>query len=563
MRKIACILFIFVLASMANPSAALSQVKEANDGGPPLLDIILVLDNSGSMKKNDPKFLTLEVVTNFLEGLDENARLGMVIFDTQAELAEPLAEMTSPEARGQFLQSLKKVDYQGQLTNSPAAIERAIYELKRQGRAEARKVIIFLTDGIVDTGNKARDAEKRKWLKEDLAEESRKAGIKIFGVAFTENADFSMIQSLSSETQGEYFRAFLAEDIQGVFNDIKEAITKPEPPAEPPAATAAVQPEPVTTQPPSATDEAAPATAEPPAGETAASTVQEPAAIQPSPSSQEPSTTSEPEVVVTPPEKAGLPLGYIVAGAVVVLGLILLVFVMKKGKKEESGPQDRIQRPDPPGPKQEPLPEAHLLDINGVVSKTPIKLDQRLMRIGREAGNDLAIQQTTVSGLHATIEYKDQFFYLEDQRSSNGTSLNGKPIESNKPMKLKSGDEISFDAYKFKFVIPGSAPSGGTVLAVGGAQRGSGTVLRSGKPEAKQPEAGPDPSTQKEAGSDPEPLPEPSIELGGTKVKARMCPNHPAIKATELCAKCKTAFCARCMTNKDGQDMCLECAKSI
>ena len=43
------------------------------------LDILFVLDNSGSMRSNDPNFITREVVTNFVSDLGERARLGMVI----------------------------------------------------------------------------------------------------------------------------------------------------------------------------------------------------------------------------------------------------------------------------------------------------------------------------------------------------------------------------------------------------------------------------------------------------------------------------------------------------
>jgi len=53
-----------------NPKEASKQKAEVQSKEPQL-DIVLVLDNSGSMKKNDPKFLTRKVVENFLNGLGE------------------------------------------------------------------------------------------------------------------------------------------------------------------------------------------------------------------------------------------------------------------------------------------------------------------------------------------------------------------------------------------------------------------------------------------------------------------------------------------------------------
>ncbi|MBA3037300.1 MAG: VWA domain-containing protein, partial [Desulfobacterium sp.] len=59
-------------------------------------DILFVLDNSGSMKKNDPEFLTRKAVTNLIEGLNKDSRVGFVIFDNKADLAMPLTSIVNP-----------------------------------------------------------------------------------------------------------------------------------------------------------------------------------------------------------------------------------------------------------------------------------------------------------------------------------------------------------------------------------------------------------------------------------------------------------------------------------
>ena len=140
------------------------------------VDVIFALDNSGSMMKNDPDFITRTVVINFLEGLDEGVRVGMVIFDTDAHLVQPLTGITTAESAESFLDGLDMITYKGQFTNTPAGVERAVYELKTNGREQVEKVVILLTDGIVDTGNKDQDLESEKWLKETLTLECKKLG---------------------------------------------------------------------------------------------------------------------------------------------------------------------------------------------------------------------------------------------------------------------------------------------------------------------------------------------------------------------------------------------------
>ena len=63
-------------------------------------DVILVLDNSGSMKKNDPQFLTKQAVTEFINKLDESTRVAIIIFDQDVRMAVPLTEITSASRQG-------------------------------------------------------------------------------------------------------------------------------------------------------------------------------------------------------------------------------------------------------------------------------------------------------------------------------------------------------------------------------------------------------------------------------------------------------------------------------
>ncbi|MGB1881035.1 MAG: VWA domain-containing protein, partial [Gammaproteobacteria bacterium] len=125
-------------------------------------DIVLVLDNSGSMRKNDPEFLLKRAVARFVNSLEAGSRLGIVVFDAAVNVAVPLHEL-DVETRAEVQSSLDGIDYSGQLTNSPAAVERAIYELRTAGRGDIPRVIVFMTDGIVDTGDAGADLEKARW----------------------------------------------------------------------------------------------------------------------------------------------------------------------------------------------------------------------------------------------------------------------------------------------------------------------------------------------------------------------------------------------------------------
>jgi hypothetical protein len=388
------------------------------------------------------------MVASFLGGLGESSRLGMVIVDQKARLTEAVMEVTGSEAKARFLNTLdEEVNYRGQFSNTPAGIEMAIYELRTNGRDDANKAIIFLSDGIVDTGDRTQDLAKEKWLREDLARESKKAGIRIFGIAFKNTADFSIIQTLALKTDGEYFRAYKAEDIHDVFRTINQEISK-----------STAMP---ATQISSAIDKVKPALLETEPGVPQAKLETE-SAMPPQ---------SKTESMIAPPqkvqyvEKEGIALPLVLAGIAVFLGAIATIIMLLRGKTKTSvkaGAVDEatalITEPVPP------LPQAMLVDVKNITAKKTLTLSKRTISIGRGANNDVAIPKDNVSGFHATIEYKDGHFYLEDQRSKNKTRLNGEVIEPYSPKRLKSGDEIMLTHYRFIFLIAYQTPSGETLV---------------------------------------------------------------------------------------------------
>ncbi len=400
------------------PQAELEQAE---------LDIVFVLDNSGSMRNNDPNFITKEVVTNFLGGLGERSRLGMVIFDETANLVEPLTSLDNAEVRARFLESLDVINFKGKFTNSPAGIERAIYELKTNGRQDTKKIIVFLTDGIVDTGNKSQDLEKENWLKEDLTRESKNAGIRIFGIAFTDNADFRLIQTLAVRTDGEYFRVFEVADLQEVFTKIKRII------------------------------------AEPSAQETLVSTAE---TNRVTPLERKEASVKQRYVVPEMLRKQKSSLVLILSGIVVLLALIVLLQVVRKRKTNVAQPAMDQRTGAKILPAEPRLPQAVLIDVGKAISTESITLplNKDTLRIGRDIGNDVVIARKTISSFHATIEYKDGYFYLEDLRSTNGTRLNDGKLSHNEPVRLKSGDKIDFSIHEFRFLIPDQTPLGETVM---------------------------------------------------------------------------------------------------
>ena len=379
-------------------------------------DVMLVLDNSGSMRANDPASLAAPAVLEFIQGQPSDTRVGIVVFSTETALIMPLTR-TEIAADGVAEAALQKhFNYRGRWTQIAAGVERGLYELRNEGRAEATRAIVLMTDGIIDTGDKRRDAELHDWLRKDLAREATREQVRVFGVAFTERADFQLLQSLAATTGGEYFRVLQAEGIARAFRRVDTILAEAAP--------------------------AAPAEAQAPG-----------APAVPAP---EATTPAEPAVA----EQGGSGWAWWLTGALALLAIAVALgwaFRMTRGARA-AAPDDELARH-----KRDHGPKAVLYNNN-----ERYELGARTVIIGRSGGNDperdyIIVPEKTVGRWHATIERRGQTFWVRDEGSVNGTYINDERVIGEQP--LKHRDTLRVHNHSFEFEIPELADADRTQLS--------------------------------------------------------------------------------------------------
>ncbi len=79
-------------------------------------------------------------------------------------------------------------------------------------------------------------------------------------------------------------------------------------------------------------------------------------------------------------------------------------------------------------------------------------LQKDVTRMGREVENEIVIVDKRSSREHAVIRREGRKIILEDQRSTNGTYLNGERLQS--PIQLRDGDQIKIGDVAFTFYDP-------------------------------------------------------------------------------------------------------------
>ncbi|MEQ1438342.1 FHA domain-containing protein [Fontimonas sp. SYSU GA230001] len=100
-----------------------------------------------------------------------------------------------------------------------------------------------------------------------------------------------------------------------------------------------------------------------------------------------------------------------------------------------------------------------LIQLNGEVREWA--LGSFALTIGRRPDNSLVLDERFVSGRHAVVGHEQGRYYVEDLKSSNGTLLNGQPVQR---AALQHGDCIRIGTLELHFIdepvrlIPAPAP---------------------------------------------------------------------------------------------------------
>jgi pSer/pThr/pTyr-binding forkhead associated (FHA) protein len=102
-----------------------------------------------------------------------------------------------------------------------------------------------------------------------------------------------------------------------------------------------------------------------------------------------------------------------------------------------------------------PQPATLLVKLHGQSSRH-IELTHETLTIGRKADNTLAIEDAAVSAHHARIVKVQAVFFLEDLMSTNGTTINGRPITRHQ---LHDADVIAIGQHRLVYQENAAADS--------------------------------------------------------------------------------------------------------
>ncbi len=176
------------------------------------VDVVLLIDESLSMKRNDPERLRVAAARVFIDlaaSGERIRRIGVVAFNHQSRRILPL---TAVGEKQKLRTSVENIVNNGE-TDMDSALNLAFEDL--EGDSSAEKVAILLTDG-----------KDRPGSYEDAHRKFVEKGWRVHAIGLSKKADHVTLRRVAEDTGGQYHDAPSSSELQRVFGAICFSIEK-------------------------------------------------------------------------------------------------------------------------------------------------------------------------------------------------------------------------------------------------------------------------------------------------------------------------------------------------
>lgn len=194
------------------------------------LDAVMLMDDSGSMRKTDPLKLRFSALSLFIRLLSDDDAVGILRFDGEASTLAALHPLGDDAHRPRLDDLLARFSTHGAYTNIYAGLKLALEEMQQRGREVPEKAVILISDGLMDVNPAAgaSNEESLRTLRDTLLPAYREAHVKIVTLALSPAADRALLEEIAATTQGHFFYAPQAQALSQAVYSIFDRLKQPE-----------------------------------------------------------------------------------------------------------------------------------------------------------------------------------------------------------------------------------------------------------------------------------------------------------------------------------------------
>jgi uncharacterized protein (TIGR03503 family) len=184
-----------------------------------IIDVVVLLDSSGSMLATDPNTLRYEATKLFISLLSKEDRVALYEFDEEAREISPLKSISEQSS---ILEKLNAKKAEGKFTDINKGIQKALDVLLSTSRSNATKLIVVLTDGKLEApSSRGTRLGVASDLENNILPLVVKNNIIIHTVSFSKNADDALLSKITSTTGGT---SWYNEDVGKIHESLTNVI---------------------------------------------------------------------------------------------------------------------------------------------------------------------------------------------------------------------------------------------------------------------------------------------------------------------------------------------------
>ncbi len=179
-------------------------------------DVRVLIDMSGSMKKNDPDNLRVPALRLITQLIPEGQQAGVWSFGQYVNMLVKHGKVDAAW-KDKAYEVAKQINSKGLYTNIEDVLEKATWDWKKPDDKTNRNLIL-LTDGVVDISKDPKaNAESRRRIINETLPRLKEAGVTVHTVALSDDADKPFLRQMSSVTEGWNEIAKDASKLERIF----------------------------------------------------------------------------------------------------------------------------------------------------------------------------------------------------------------------------------------------------------------------------------------------------------------------------------------------------------
>ncbi len=177
------------------------------------VDLVLLLDASASIARDDPGGQRLQLARVLVRGLGKNDRATIIAFDENLYSLTPWLRAGDRGARRRLLEAIDLVPASGFYSDIPGALEEA--EARLRGHPERAKAIVLISDGRIALADEGAVARHTQYLMFELVPRLAKRKVRLFTVDPGGRGNENLLRLLAEDGRGLFFPLEAGRSVNG------------------------------------------------------------------------------------------------------------------------------------------------------------------------------------------------------------------------------------------------------------------------------------------------------------------------------------------------------------